>query len=144
MSIKVIQCTASWVGATKAIKMKEYRIFPHLTSDCTVMDWVMKRQYFKSYNKKNCTAQKKVILTPIGISYLSDCFILHQILHCCIKCSQILQVKPLLQTYTAFTYRIDNEKIKISFNWTCSFVVPLMQQGKSCTAVVLRIVSYTF
>ena len=29
--------------------------------------------------------------------------------HCCIKCPQNLQVKTLLQRYTAFTCRIHNE-----------------------------------
>ena len=30
-------------------------------------------------------------------------------IHCCIKCSQILKVKTLLQTYTAFTCRLYNK-----------------------------------
>jgi hypothetical protein len=30
-------------------------------------------------------------------------------MHCCIKCPQNLQVKTLLQMYTAFTCRIYNE-----------------------------------
>ena len=34
--------------------------------------------------------------------------------HCCIKCPQNLQVKTLLQKYTAFTCRIYNETLKIS------------------------------
>ena len=33
----------------------------------------------------------------------------HNTLHCCIKCPQNLQVKTLLQMYTAFTCRIYNE-----------------------------------
>ena len=33
----------------------------------------------------------------------------HDKMHCCIKCPQILQVKTLLPTYTAFTSRIHNK-----------------------------------
>ena len=51
-------------------------------------------------------------------SKLLNCYVLKTLcskakqsrsLHCCIKCPQNLQVKTLLQTYTAFTCRIYNE-----------------------------------
>ena len=56
--------------------------------------------------------KKRVILIPIDILYLSDFFKLYQILHCCIEYPHILQEKMLLQTYTAFTCRIYNKKLR--------------------------------
>ena len=41
--------------------------------------------------------------------YLDKCVLEMSTVHCCIKCPQNLQVKTLLQTYTAFTCRIYNE-----------------------------------
>ena len=51
--------------------------------------------------------------TQLIVWYLDLIFLLseHIIIHCYIKCPQILQVKTLLQPYTALTCRVYNEMI---------------------------------
>ena len=49
-----------------------------------------------------------VCATPISV--------MRFVMHCCIKCPQNLQVKTLLQTYTAITCRIYNEILRKVFD----------------------------